>query len=66
MSPYSTLFNAELKTIYWIIALYSLVRSSFSPRINSSLLDADASSVSATSEFFEIKILVDRVLLTYN
>src|SRR4029078_8730054 len=51
MSPYSAPFNVELKTTYWIMALYSLARSSFNPRMISSLLEVGTPSASAGSEF---------------
>src|SRR6476646_1349184 len=51
MSPYSAPFNVELKTTYWIMALYSLARSSFNPVIISSLLEDGTPSASAGSEF---------------
>jgi len=43
MSPYSAPFSFALNTTYWIIALYSLDKSSLSPRISSSLVGLDES-----------------------
>jgi hypothetical protein len=51
----------ELNTTYWIIALYSLARSSFSPLIISSLVEDDAAPASAA----EVLLPFDMGLYVY-